>query len=215
MVAGLYDYKKSQPAVPADNTAESQQHITTSDHQPLTNRLSYMAQTDQLLPWLTVIENVLISYRLKKKKVTPSVIASVKQLFIKLNLDTTIFTDHPNTLSGGMRQRVALARTLLTDNPVVLMDEPFANVDAITRYQLQALACNLLANHTVLLITHDPLEALRMADTIYVLRGKPATLTEIKTPTVAPLRDYNHPEVQTVYTQLLRELSGETENEKT
>ena len=67
--------------------------------------------------------------------------------------------DLPATLSGGMRQRVALARTLMEDRPVVLMDEPFSALDAITRFRLQDLAAEMLAGRTVLLVTHSPSEA--------------------------------------------------------
>jgi putative hydroxymethylpyrimidine transport system ATP-binding protein len=84
----------------------------------------------------------------------------------------------PAQLSGGMRQRVALARTLMEDRPVVLMDEPFAGLDAITRYELQARAAELLAGRTVLLVTHDPLEALRLGHRIRVLAGRPARLDD-------------------------------------
>ena len=82
----------------------------------------------------------------------------------------------PATLSGGMRQRVALARTLMEDRPIILMDEPFSSLDAITRYQLQALAADMLSGRTVLLVTHDPLEALRLGHRIHVLSGRPAEL---------------------------------------
>ena len=80
----------------------------------------------------------------------------------------------PATLSGGMRQRVALARTLMEDRPIVLMDEPFSALDAITRHRLQDLAAELLVGRTVLLVTHNPLEALRLGHRIYVLSGRPA-----------------------------------------
>jgi putative hydroxymethylpyrimidine transport system ATP-binding protein len=75
-----------------------------------------------------------------------------------------------------MRQRVALARTLAEDRPIVLMDEPFSALDAITRFALQELAANLLAERTVLLVTHDPLEALRLGHRIHVMAGSPARL---------------------------------------
>ncbi len=77
----------------------------------------------------------------------------------------------PDALSGGMRQRVALARTLMEDRPVLMMDEPFSALDAITRVRLQSLAARLLAGRTVLLVTHDPLEAIRLGHRIHVLAG--------------------------------------------
>ena len=82
----------------------------------------------------------------------------------------------PAALSGGQRQRVALARTLFEERPLVLMDEPFSALDAITRHQLQALAAELLRGATVLHVTHDPWEALRLADRLYVMAGAPARL---------------------------------------
>jgi putative hydroxymethylpyrimidine transport system ATP-binding protein len=95
----------------------------------------------------------------------------------------------PGALSGGMRQRVALARTLMEDRQVVLMDEPFAGLDAITRYELQALAAELLAGRTVLLVTHDPLEALRLGHRIRVMAGRPVRLDDsVGAPPGAPPR---------------------------
>ncbi|MCV5261820.1 ATP-binding cassette domain-containing protein, partial [Escherichia coli] len=80
----------------------------------------------------------------------------------------------PAQLSGGMRQRVALARTLMQDKPLVLMDEPFSALDAVTRHKLQTLAAELLKDKTVVLITHDPQESVRLAHHLYVLQGTPA-----------------------------------------
>jgi len=77
-----------------------------------------------------------------------------------------------------MRQRAALARTLMGDRPIVLMDEPFAALDAITRARLQSLAAELLAGRTVFLVTHDPLEALRLAHRVHVMAGRPARLDQ-------------------------------------
>ena len=82
----------------------------------------------------------------------------------------------PAALSGGMRQRAALARTLMEDRPVVLMDEPFSALDAITRLEIQDLAARLLTGHSVLMVTHDPLEALRLGHRILVMSGRPAQL---------------------------------------
>ena len=114
----------------------------------------------------------------------------------------------PADLSGGMRQRAALARTLFEDAPVVLMDEPFSALDVITRHRLQTLAAQRLAGRTVLLITHDPLEALRLGDSVYVLQGRPAHLGEALEPHGTPPRAADRDDVLHQYAQLLERLDA-------
>ncbi|PWW40622.1 ABC transporter ATP-binding protein [Chromohalobacter israelensis] len=154
--------------------------LTTDDARPLTGRLAWMAQQDQLLPWRTVVDNVLLGPALRGR---PS--PADRQRAFSLLDDVGLADkarDWPKTLSGGQRQRVALARTLFEDAPVVLMDEPFSAVDAITRLELHELAARLLAGRTVILVTHDPLEALRLSDRILILAGQPATLSDFDVP---------------------------------
>jgi putative hydroxymethylpyrimidine transport system ATP-binding protein len=136
-------------------------------------RIAYMAQTDSLLPWLNTEENALFGARLRGKISTDKK-NQARELLKRVGLKNT--EQNIDELSGGMRQRVALVRTLLEDKPIVLMDEPFAALDVITRLNLQDLAAELLKNKTVILVTHDPLEALRLGHTIYVLSGTPAQL---------------------------------------
>ena len=93
------------------------------------------------------------------------------------------------TLSGGMRQRAALARTLMEDRAIVLMDEPFSSLDTLTRMRLQELAAGLLQMRTVLLVTHDPMEALRLGERIHVMSGRPARLDQPLVPPGKPPRD--------------------------
>jgi putative hydroxymethylpyrimidine transport system ATP-binding protein len=114
----------------------------------------------------------------------------------------------PAQLSGGMRQRVALARTLMEDRPIVLMDEPFSALDAITRYRLQELAAELLAERTALLVTHDPLEALRLGHAVYVISGEPARLGPVTVPLGAPPRDPTAARLLRLQAELIRELAG-------
>ena len=114
----------------------------------------------------------------------------------------------PHTLSGGMRQRVALARTLMEDRPIVLMDEPFSALDAITRIRLQELAAGLLAGRTVLLVTHDPLEALRLGDRIYVMAGRPASLHSAPAPDGPPPRKPRDRSLQAMHAELLERLTA-------
>jgi putative hydroxymethylpyrimidine transport system ATP-binding protein len=151
--------------------------VTCSDGEVLPGQVTYMAQQDLLLPWLSVLDNVLIGRRLRYETISGADINRAQDLLAKVGLENES-TLLPATLSGGMRQRAALARTLMEDRPVVLMDEPFSALDAITRVQLQDLAAELLADRTVLLVTHDPLEALRLGHRIHVLSGRPAALDE-------------------------------------
>ncbi|MBK1698016.1 hypothetical protein CKO21_12275 [Rhodovibrio salinarum] len=144
---------------------------------PLQGRIAYMAQQDLLLPWLSARANVLLGPRLRGETVTCALRAQADALLDRVGLGNAAGA-RPSELSGGMRQRVALARTLMEDRPVVLMDEPFAGLDAITRYELQALAAELLADRTVLLVTHDPLEALRLGHRLRVMAGRPARLDD-------------------------------------
>lgn len=147
--------------------------IQCSDGLPLQNRIAYLAQHDVLLPWFNVLDNVLIGQRLRGEKIQTQAVELLQRVGLGKYLNKK-----PGALSGGMRQRVQLVRTLIEDRPVVLMDEPFSAVDVITRLELQELAAELLVNRTVLLITHDPLEALRLGDFVYVMTGKPAILEE-------------------------------------
>jgi putative hydroxymethylpyrimidine transport system ATP-binding protein len=97
----------------------------------------------------------------------------------------------------------------MEDRPFVLMDEPFSAVDAPTRHRLQGLAAGLLAGRTVLLVTHDPLEALRLAHRIMVLRPGPdgAVAEDLPLPASAPLRAVNDPEVLAAQAALLDRLA--------
>jgi putative hydroxymethylpyrimidine transport system ATP-binding protein len=144
-----------------------------------------MAQQDLLVPWRDALGNVTFGAHLRGGR--PDV-ARAEALLREVGLTTDDGRKMPAQLSGGMRQRVALARTLMEDRPVVLMDEPFSAVDAPTRHRLQDLAARLLAGRTVLLVTHDPLEALRLADRILVLSGSPAVPVEVPVPAGTPPR---------------------------
>ena len=132
---------------------------------------AWMAQKDLLLPWLNVLDNVCLGSRLRGER--SSIKRRAKERFHLLKgaglgeyLDSL-----PSELSGGMRQRVALLRTLMEGRSVILMDEPFSALDALTRLKLQDLAASLVEGATVLMVTHDPLEALRLGHRIYVMTG--------------------------------------------
>lgn len=155
------------------------------DGAPIPPRVAYMAQSDLLMPWLSVIDNVCLGARLRG---TRAEVARAQSILADVGL-ADVAHARPQTLSGGMRQRAALARTLMEDRPLVLMDEPFSAVDALTRAELQDLAVRHLAGRTVLLVTHDPLEALRLGARIFVLQGDPATAVEVAPPPGPAPRD--------------------------
>jgi putative hydroxymethylpyrimidine transport system ATP-binding protein len=171
----------------------------------LAGRIAYLAQGDLLLPWLSVLGNVTLGYRLRGEALGGPVGDRARGLLDRVGLAARA-EDRPAQLSGGERQRVALARTLMEDRPVVLMDEPFSALDAITRFELQALAAELLAGRTVLLVTHDPLEALRLGHRIQVMSGKPARLDTAMEPAGAPPRDPTDPALLAQQAELLKRL---------
>lgn len=189
MVAGLTHAAKGE-AVDADGNG-------------LEGRVAYMAQQDLLLPWLSVAANVTLGSRLRGE---PAPHAEAKRLLERVGLADAASL-RPNALSGGMRQRAALARTLIERRPVVLMDEPFSALDAITRLELQSLAAELLRGRTVLLITHDPLEALRLGHRVLVMSGRPARLQEAIEPPGEPPRDPAGADILRLQGDLLAQLS--------
>jgi len=176
--------------------------VRCSDGKPLQGRFAWMAQQDLLLPWLTVRGNITLGARLRGEAVDT---AKIETMLATVGL-ADAGDQRPAALSGGMRQRAALARTLMEDRPVILMDEPFSALDAITRHQLQDAAARLLAGRTVLLVTHDPLEALRLGHRIHVMAGRPARLDEPLEPGGAPPRDPRDPELLALQAELLTRL---------
>lgn len=135
----------------------------------LAQQIAWMGQRDDLYPWLSVRDNVMLSARLNGLRPDRQ---RAEALLEQVEL-AGLGDARPDSLSGGMRQRVALARTLYQDRPVVLMDEPFATLDVMTKLRLQNLTAQLLRDKTLLLVTHDPLEACRLAHDIYLLEDRP------------------------------------------
>jgi putative hydroxymethylpyrimidine transport system ATP-binding protein len=176
--------------------------IRASDGGPLARRIAYMGQTDLLYPWLRVIDNVMLGSRLRRDRPDP---ARAMHLLERVGLADRARA-LPMELSGGMRQRTALARTLYENRPMVLMDEPFSALDAVTRARIQELAAELLRGRTVLLITHDPMEACRLGHQLLVLAGHPAVLgAPITVPGDVP-RALDDPGLLSTQGQLMRAL---------
>lgn len=136
-------------------------------------QIGYVTQDDNLLPWRTVWDNVIFPLTLAGRP-TEQALAHARQLLDQVGLAQ--WADHyPHQLSGGMRKRAALARTLVYSPPVVLMDEPFGALDAETRAHLQADLLRLweAERKTILFVTHDINEAIALGDRVVVLSGSP------------------------------------------
>jgi putative hydroxymethylpyrimidine transport system ATP-binding protein len=181
--------------------------IQTADNQSLQGHMSYMAQRDLLMPWLTTLDNVLLGYRLRGEK-TQHLKNQALRLLEQVGLEHKIQA-YPQELSGGMRQRVSLARTLMENKPIVLMDEPFNALDVVTRLDIQNLAYTLLKGKTVLLVTHDPWEALRLGSEILIISGTPATLKQLTPPSMPLPREPMNPVLFPYYQKIINTLSGE------
>jgi len=174
-----------------------------------TAQVAWMSQNDLLLPWLTLLDNVLLGARLRGS-LSPEKRAKALALIREAGL-TGYEEKLPTALSGGMRQRGALLRTLMEERPVILMDEPFSALDALTRVRLQNLSARLTVGATVVLVTHDPMEALRLGHTIVVLGGTPARVLETIEPAALPPREAGDPAMTALYGSLLKRLmNGET-----
>ncbi|CAH2214598.1 ABC transporter ATP-binding protein [Tepidibacter aestuarii] len=145
----------------------------------LNGKIGYMFQRDHLLEWRTIIDNIKIGLEIQKK-LNDEALQKIERL-LKLYDIWEFRNNYPKELSGGMRQRVALIRTLAVNPDILLLDEPFSALD----YQTRLLVCNDIAqiikneNKTTIMVTHDISEAISMADKIAVLSKRPATIKHI------------------------------------
>ena len=154
------------------------------DGTPVTSgdcRIGYMLQKDHLLEWRTIYKNVLLGLEIRRE-LTAEKLAYVNQLLSDYGLDK-FRSAHPSELSGGMRQRAALIRTLALKPELLLLDEPFSALDSQTRLSVSDDIGRILRQEkkTAILVTHDISEAISMADRIFVLSKRPAGIKkEIK-----------------------------------
>ena len=142
-------------------------------------KIGYMLQDDCLFPWLTIYENCVLGLKINKNY-TKENIDYVKQLLKKYNLNEFI-NNYPKDLSGGMRQRVALIRTLALKPDLLLLDEPFSALDYQMRINVSNDVLNIIKNEnkTLIIVTHDISEAISLCNKVVVLTKRPSKVKKI------------------------------------
>lgn len=181
----------------------------------INTRIGYVTQADNLLPWRTLSKNVEFSLELRgevKDQREERVQAFIRQVGL------AGFENHyPHELSGGMRQRANIIRTLVYDPHLILMDEPFGPLDAQTRITLQNQLLQLWteARKTFIFITHDLVEAIALADRVVVMTARPGKIKSINEVHIPRPRDVFHihrsEAFRDIYDKLWEELRGEVE----
>ncbi|WP_100486703.1 ABC transporter ATP-binding protein [Sporolactobacillus pectinivorans] len=164
IIAGLARPSEGQVLLDGKNITGESGHV------------GYMLQKDLLLPWRTILDNVIIGLEIRgvsKKKAREKALPMLQKYGLK-----GFEYDHPDALSGGMRQRAGLIRTLLDNKEVILLDEPFGALDAQTRLQMQNWLLQIWSDFqkTVLFVTHDIDEAIYLSDEIYVFTRRPGRI---------------------------------------
>lgn len=174
--------------------------------------VGYMLQRDELFPYLTIEQNTILPLKINKK-LTKDKINYVNNLLKKYGLED--FKKHyPNQLSGGMRQRAALIRTLSSNPDLLLLDEPFSALDYQTRLNVCDDVYSIIRkeNKSMILVTHDISEAISLADTIIVLTARPATVYSINHIDIdksqLPLKRREHPRFSFWFEKLWGEINA-------
>lgn len=177
-------------------------------------KVGYMLQRDHLFEWRTVYQNVILGLELNNMLTTERLDA-VDRLLKDYGLDK-FKNKRPSELSGGMKQRAALIRTLALEPQLLLLDEAFSALDYQTRLYVSADICHLIraTGKTMIIVTHDLSEAISLADRIIILSGRPAVVkNEVKVDLTmqddSPLAARNAPEFSQYFNQIWRDLTHE------
>lgn len=183
-------------------------------HEQENLKIGYMLQQDHLLEWRTIWKNILLG-----PEITKTLTKQKEALALKLLSDYGLlkFKDKkPSELSGGMKQRAALIRTMVMEPKLLLLDEPFSALDYQTRLMVSSDIGNIIraSGITAILITHDLSEAISLADRILVLTKRPATIknnipVHLSLSDNSPLAARNAPEFNDLFTLLWKEISDE------
>ena len=174
--------------------------------------IGYMLQKDHLLEWRTIYKNVLLGLEIRRE-ITAEKLAYVNQLLSDYSLDK-FRSAHPSELSGGMRQRAALIRTLALKPELLLLDEPFSALDSQTRLSVSDDIGRILRQEkkTAILVTHDISEAISMADRVIILSPRPASIRKVvpiyfDLENRTPMASRNAPEFKSYFNLIWKELN--------
>jgi len=176
----------------------------------------YMFQRDNLLPWRNIENNIYFGLELKRKKNKERKDYAIS-LAQKYGLGEFL-KKHPSELSGGMRQRVALIRTLALKPELLLLDEPFSALDYQTRLQLCDDVFDIIKKEkkTAILVTHDLIEAITMSDKIFVLSASPGTIKSVHSPkfnkNLTPFERRQTDECKKLFDKIWQEIQNENQN---
>ncbi|MEC5424884.1 ABC transporter ATP-binding protein [Virgibacillus sp. C22-A2] len=173
--------------------------------------IGYMLQQDYLFPWKTIISNVLLGPKISNNK-SEKMERKALKLLAEVGL-SEVADAFPSSLSGGMRQRAALVRTLINDPKILLLDEPFSALDYQTKLKLEDLVSSLLKsfNKTTILVTHDIGEAIAMSDRIFIMNANPGAIAKvfevpIELRNETPFLVRRHPKFQLIFDKIWDEL---------
>lgn len=175
-------------------------------------RIGYMLQKDHLLEWRTIYQNVTLGLEIRRE-LTPAKLKYIEEMLCTYGLDK-FRNAHPSQLSGGMRQRAALIRTLALKPELLLLDEPFSALDYQTRLNVSDDIGRILKKERkpAILVTHDISEAISMADRVIILTKRPATVARIVTIDLdltdrTPLASRNAPQFKFYFNLIWKELN--------
>jgi len=180
-----------------------------------TDSVAYMLQRDHLFEWRTIEDNIFLGLQIRKK-CTKEAKENALSLLNKYGLGD-FKQYHPQQLSGGMRQKVALIRTLAINPEILLLDEPFSALDYQTRLALSDDISDIIRseNKTAVLVTHDIAEAISMSDRVMVLSQRPASIKTIVkidfAKGITPIQKRKQPEFQTYFDLIWKELAVHVE----
>lgn len=201
IIAGLLKPTEGDIQIDGKNTNET------------TPSIGYMLQQDYLFPWKTIEENILLGLKIMNKN-SESMRKNAINLLHEIGLHDVLKL-YPRQLSGGMRQRVALVRTLATNPKILLLDEPFSALDYQTKLKLEDLVFKILKEYqkTALLVTHDIGEAIAMSDRIYLLSANPGKIAKVfevpdELRKIKPFDVRSKSSYSTLFKQIWKELEG-------